>query len=157
MIEFKKAWAKMLIACLCFTAMVLLIVVMILNNQFGEYTGTGNVYILSFFTFSQMLATIGMTVFFAGMTAVMICKIMGEDLMRLVASWILLGTGVITTLLFILYFALNVGDWSDALAGRQVFHQIVISVVAPMIVFGLIPIVRGIKKLLFEEVRKNTI
>jgi len=92
---------------------------------------------------------LGFLAFFAGMTAVIVLKILSQ---KKLAGIVLLVTGIATTVLFGLHFIdflSQLGDTPEALRpyGRNRWTEALMLLIA----LGLVPLVKGCKKVLCED------
>lgn len=131
----KKNWSKLVISVLMFLA--------------------GLVYVIALFTtddkikvFEDHAAIAAAIVFFWGCVAYYVAKMLDQKW----AKYVLLGVGVVATVFACAYLIYSIGLWDDYktlgsktslieyLAGTHAFTF--------LIVFGLIPLVKGVKKIL---------
>jgi len=120
----KKNWAKITIAVLTFLAGLVYLIAFVQTT-------------LAIRIFEYHAAWIAGIVFFWGVTAYLVCKMLDQDW----AKWVLLGTGLVGTVFSVAYliYALDTtGDFFTTLGFSHAFTFLV--------VFGLIPLVKGIKK-----------
>jgi len=164
----KKNWAKLAIAILMVLAALVYIVALIISDA--------PVHI-----FKQSAGTVAALVFFFGITAYLICKMLNQKW----AKWILLGVGIVATVFGIAFLIYSFGEYSKVVdaykAGNEILSGLgmptnkipsvfewlaggvvigagtppAVNVVAHaftfLVVFGLIPLVKGIKKVVTRE------
>jgi len=122
----KKYWAKITIAVLTFLAGLAYVIYLIATK------GTVDL-------FRAQAVTVAAIVYLFGVTAYLSCKMLDQDW----AKYILLGVGVVGTVFSALYMVhafSGAGSFFDVLAGTHALTFLV--------VFGLIPLVKGIKKVI---------
>jgi len=137
----KKNWAKLAIAILMVLAGVVYIVALIVSDA--------PVHI-----FKQSAGTVAALVFFFGITAYMICKMLNQKW----AKWILLGVGIVGTVFataFLIWtidnpFGITIpalGPLGEIVPELSFFENLAFRhSFTFLVVFGLIPLIKGIKK-----------
>ena len=136
----KKNWSRIVVAALNFLGFILIFIALIcLMDSFGSTA-----------TFTTACQLIGPMVFFLGTAVYIVCKLIDQ---KSIAKWVLLGTGAIAT---VFMFVGLFGYSSAGIYPVRLFDTFKSSFrlgalalfpyFCQLIVFGLIPLVRGIAK-----------
>jgi len=131
----KDNWAKIIISCLMLVAAAIYIIYLFHIDA-------------KFHMFKEHAILIAGIAFFAGSAAYLICSMFDQD--KNWAKYILLGVGVVCTVFAGAYFIhIAIGDgWKFARAfGINWFEYLALThAFTFLVVFGLIPLIHGIKK-----------
>ncbi|MCL2570412.1 MAG: hypothetical protein FWE16_04365 [Firmicutes bacterium] len=146
----KKNGAKIVIAAIALTGLVLMLIYLFSINQLPEAFQPD---------FMGLTMVIGYAIFFAGVVAVCVCSIL--NVCKCIRGWILLVVGVLVTTFMSLALADTIQNWEHVyrpfgtpqhLPAEDTWAKFVIfPVVVQLFVFGLFPLVKGAKKLLCSK------
>lgn len=126
----KKNWAAITLAVLAAVGAILAIVVLAEQPEFDFMGGAG---------------MLGWLLFFIGMATYLVLKVFG---MKPIASMVLLATGAVVTLLFVLNMIDGLG------AEGMPFWLVAYMTILPLIAVGLFPLVKGCKKVFCNKENK---
>jgi len=131
----KNNWAKIAIAVLSLTGLILMLV-----NIFtiGDST-IGNPSFMNFAIY------IGIAMFFAGILAYLICTMFG--VCKCARAWILIATGLIVSLFITFTLIREISNYRDAAINLIPLRFTLFPIIVQLIVFGLFPFTWGIKQL----------
>ena len=151
----KNSWGKIVIACLTGTAAVLFFIAMITAPEVKFLNTPSFSLVTQFSVLPSFCLFFSIFIFFAGTTSYLICKLFGPT--RLFSKYILLVTGLIATVFLTIVLIdsfslikdvndnktlLNIANSYDKTLWTANFY--IYAYLAQLIVFGLIPLIRGI-------------
>ncbi|MCL2847054.1 MAG: hypothetical protein FWE38_05230 [Firmicutes bacterium] len=149
-----KQWSKLLIAALSLAGLVLMATYVFSIGNLPESIRPD---------FMGLTLALAYMVFFAGMTVLMVLKMLGTC--KCSRSWVLLATGFVVTVFMVLALVNAIGTWEMAFEGWRM-QQITGPTLAPgnledswsifvtfpilaqMIVIGFMPLIKGTKSVI---------
>ncbi|MDR0384212.1 MAG: hypothetical protein LBH47_02740 [Christensenellaceae bacterium] len=136
----KKNWTKLVYAIIFLVGGVFTIMALT-SNAFKAFEYNQDMYN------AYLYAFIGFTVYFLGSFVIVLLKMFAKEY----AKYGHILVGLVNTVLFIMsmitFGKILSGEFADNLVSALPY------VLAPLLIFGLMPLIKGIKKLLVSEVK----
>jgi len=159
----KKNWARLILATLSLTALILVMINIFAVDHLNQNAEMADAIALGPGSpdFMGSAMNIGYAVFFAGLLAFLVCQML--DVCRCIRGWVLITTGILVTTFMALGLAHVSANWVNAYQHVAPFGQgplpydsrwakfVIFPVIIQLIVFGLFPLVNGSRLLVCSK------